>query len=105
MPLFHNGPADGLSLTLSRSPNFLRVCTLQGAVRTLESVSDAPESKEDVHVYKLLQGDYWLYPYQPMDHQMRNTFKWQQWCRDEVMRNKRCEEYGIPMKEWGQRSM
>jgi hypothetical protein len=119
MTTFTGGPADGQIMKLRRAPDFLRVTQRGGTFDALDMLADETEADETVCVYVLsgvptkvhisagkdsgwfMLGTYLFYAYQPFEHQMRNTERWQQWCRDEKMRNRLSIEYGVPMLQSG----
>lgn len=102
---FEDGPARGARLSLGRSPILLRVVIDRtGTVDALDQVDDTPRPGEAIHVYVLAEkpgvchidyrdtqgrrrgewrstGTYHLAPIQPEDAVLRDTARWQAWCR------------------------
>lgn len=100
MTSFLDGPAKGQSLSLKRSPVFLRVvCKVapeSGKLGPWDAL-DGPD--EVILVYRLAQNHgachvhqsggrggfypistYALSPHQPSDHILRDVNQWQKWC-------------------------
>jgi len=100
MTSFLNGPAQGKTLQLKRSPHFLRVVEANGKWDALDKLSDKPEKHETLYAYEItgtagqvhiygtkISGWYSLANYkfiasQPTDAQMRDAATWRQWCMD-----------------------
>jgi hypothetical protein len=100
MTRFKDGPAKGQLLMLNRSPIFLRVVEKDGKWDALDQWEDSPRPGESIHVYQRVgeagtchiyargggggffsAGDYEHVAEQPSDEDVRNTAKWQAWCR------------------------
>ena len=109
MSNFLNGPAAGNTLSLGRSPYFLRaVRDTGGKWDALDQLDDVPAANEEIFVYRLASepmvahidgrdpktgkrfgrwmsiADYVLHDVQPDDHSARNKAAWQQWCADQA---------------------
>lgn len=104
MTTFHQGPADGKILVLSRAPKFLRVVVDKGGkIDALDQLDDQPKITESIHVYQL-EGEvgrchiltrgkgghgsgwrviakYRFFPDQPADSEIRKTAAWRDWTR------------------------
>lgn len=109
MTTFTDGPAAGHTLTLGRSPTFLRVVIAPGKQPdALDQLEDEPEDGEEIHVY-LITGEpttmhidgrdpktgrrfgrwlscagYRLHHTQPEDATARNTESWRAWCAEQA---------------------
>lgn len=106
-----DGPAKGTSLSLGRSPYFLRVVRApDGKWDALDQLDDTPEPDEEIHVYRLASepvtahvdgrdpqtgkrfgrwlsiGTYVLHLTQPDDRTARDKAAWQEWCVEEGRR-------------------
>ena len=104
MTTFTNGPAKGSVLSLRRAPLFLRaVQDAKGNWDALDQIDDKPKSSETVTVYRLVENrgmihicsrskgkntggyfamaSYELHDEQPGDEIVRDTSKWQEWCK------------------------
>lgn len=55
MTTFEDGPAAGQTLSLSRSPRFLRVVADGGKFDALDQLHDEPKRSETIHVYVLVK--------------------------------------------------
>jgi hypothetical protein len=102
---FHDGPAKGQSLSLVRSPLFLRVCHCPaGAWDACDLPDDSPQPGEAVYAYRLVGGptrgmldytdaktgrrngrpfvmaEYAYCPDQPGEATMRDNESWRAWC-------------------------
>jgi hypothetical protein len=112
MTSFHDGPANGKTLTLKRAPLFLRVTVGQdGKIDALDQLDDAPMPDEKILVYRrrgeagslhidgrdkrgrrfgewYAYGEYDLFAEQPADEILRNNQRWRNWCevtRDQML--------------------
>lgn len=100
MTSFTGGPASGLKLLLHRSPRFLRVVELDGKWDACDQLNDTPAPNEKIYAYELEDepgrchlyfgggkggwyaiADYLFLSDQPCDADMRDTARWQAWCR------------------------
>lgn len=112
MSSFIGGPAAGVSLTLGRSPYFIRaVKDAQGKWDALDQLDDKPSPREEIHVYRI-EGEpitahvdgrdpvtgkrfgkwmsiatYTYYPAQPPDKTARNQEAWQRWCAEQYRKD------------------
>lgn len=111
MTKFENGPADGVLLSLRRSPALLRVVQdTEGRWDALDLLDDKPEAGETLYVYRLASATGWCHidfrdgrgrrvgrgeqiaTYQFVEDQpdqktMRDTASWQAWAREWVKQN------------------
>lgn len=109
MTEFINGPAVGQTLTLTRSPYFLRVVQ-DGAGKwdALDQLDDHPAADETIHVYHLTSepmtahvdgrdpvtgkrfgrwmqfAKYAIHPKQPDDKTARDNTRWREWAAKNV---------------------
>lgn len=107
MSTFHNGPAAGVTLQLSRAPIFLRVVRSSAGVwDALNQPDDTPAADEEIFVYQLdakpltahVDGldehgrrfgrwlaiaSYHLYATQPPDSILRDNTQWTAWCHQQ----------------------
>ncbi len=105
MTQFIDGPVAGKSLSLRRSPLFLRVViNSRGAIDALDLLTDTPGRSETIHVYlrrgKPMRGfidgkgisgpftlaSYALHERQPLDEQARDPEAWKAWATAEQAR-------------------
>lgn len=106
MTRFLDGPAEGLQLSLTRTPLFLRVCHDADAWDALDMLDDEPGDDETLYAYRrvgkptsmhidytdkvtrrraakwLLAAEYRVVPDQPSAMTMRDSDLWRQWCTD-----------------------
>lgn len=110
MTTFLDGPAAGKSLTLHRTPQFLRVVDNCGQWDALDQPDDAPELSETIYAYRVRrvlgsafidgqdrQGrrrgfriaivEYQHVEPQPDQATMRSQDGWAQWCEAQPKRN------------------
>jgi len=99
MTTFIDGPANGQTLTLKRSPKFLRVTEQHGKFDALDQLYDEPEAKETLYAYRLTAdhgmvhlnfgggrgGFYAIAEYkfvesQPDDTVLLHRDAWREWC-------------------------
>jgi len=105
MSRFLDGPAAGVSLSLGRSPVFLRVVRdPSGKWDALDQLGDSPAPNEEIHVYWRVSdpviahvdgrnpktgkrygswmsiADYVLHDAQPADDVARDKAAWPEWC-------------------------
>lgn len=107
MITFIDGPAQGKTLELHRTPIMLRVVksTLTGEWDALDQLDDTPKASEEIHVYRMRPGssgtvhvdyrdaktgrrrgswmkyaEYTLWPEQPADAIVRTNERWREWC-------------------------
>lgn len=102
MTRFDDGPAKGQSLTLERSPLYLRVVVdTGGKADALDQLDDEPKADEALYAYRRVsvgtmhvsysEGgrrkghweelvSYALCGVQPDERAMRDTALWRQWC-------------------------
>lgn len=104
MSKFHQGPADGEMLMISRAPRFLRVVVgPNNKIDALDLLEDTPAPEEEIHIYEIQTepitafvdgtkngrrfgravqiADYAYFPEQPADHEVRTTEAWQAWVQ------------------------
>lgn len=100
MTHFLDGPAQGKTLMLKRTPKYLRVVVdAKGDIDALDQLEDVPRPEESVFAYRLHEHkgavhlntgrgpgggfyqacDFKLIPNQPADAVLRSTKAWQQW--------------------------
>lgn len=104
MTTFLDGPAAGVTLSLSRAPLLLRVVqTKAGQWDALDQLDDTPRFGETIHVYQQASFDgrvhlcrsgkgsgwfviasYRLFPRPPADHEIRTTAAWRAWTTAQV---------------------
>jgi len=103
-----DGPAEGESLSLRRSPLFLRVVRSRtGHWDGLDQLDDQPKATETIFVYLRHTQDtpihfkmqrrsesgwyaratYKLFSVQPADCDARDKFRWQEWCVEQAKKN------------------
>ncbi len=116
MTTFEDGPAKGQTLMLHRATIFLRVVVDDKASGmlwdALDQPDDVPKATEKLYAYQCtgVRGSafvdgrdpktgkrfgnrvpitsYKLVKPQPTDAEMRSTFGWQKWCKEEADRQK-----------------
>lgn len=110
MTTFTDGPAEGKTLTLGRSPLFLRVVIAPGnKIDALDQLADTPAPEEEIQVYRCLTAnpttmhidgrdpttgkrfgrwlscaEYRLHHSQPDEETARDTDRWRAWCADQA---------------------
>lgn len=83
---FVGGPADGVELTLGRTPLFLRLVREETIVsdwlwHALDRVDDQPKSTETVYVYRWAgDGRYEFYDAKAGREVLADTARWREWC-------------------------
>jgi hypothetical protein len=104
MTIFDDGPAKGLTLSLSRAPVFLRVTQTPEGFDALDLIEDEPKPAEKLYAYRRIGEStmcfvdgvkdgrrtgwqeiiarYQLVKEQPSDERMRSKTAWQDWCRN-----------------------
>lgn len=109
MSNFIDGPAKGVTLSLSRAPVFLRVVLANGKWDALDQLSDTPRPEEAIFVYRrktdpitahidgrdpktgkrfanwMSIADYLFHHTQPDDKTLRDTAAWQAWCHSQKL--------------------
>jgi hypothetical protein len=108
MSNFLDGPAAGQTLSLGRSPVFLRaVCAPGGKWDALDQLDDTPQPDEQIHVYRRTSdpmtahvdgrdtktgkrfgrwmsiANYVLHHQQPDERTARDNDAWRQWCAEQ----------------------
>lgn len=110
MTRFEDGPAHGQVLSLSRATIFLRVVEENGVFDALDQPEDTPKPGEKIYAYQCAEyhgtafvdgtdketgrrkgwrsamATYRVVQNQPTDAEMRSTFGWQKWCKEEATR-------------------
>lgn len=111
MSNFLNGPAAGVTLSLGRSPYFLRVVmSPAGKWDALDQLEDTPAADEQIHVYRIASepavahidgrdpktgkrygrwlsvADYVLHDEQPDDRSARDTAAWRKWTEKQGLK-------------------
>jgi hypothetical protein len=98
-----NGPASGQRFQLKRCPLFLRVVqNKESEWDALDLIEDVPSAEEKVYCYRkrpevlraMVDGKNYSGPIMiaeydevteaPTDAEMRSTYGWQRWCRDQI---------------------
>ncbi len=105
MSNFLNGPAQGVHLSLGRSPYFLRVVrSPDGKWDALDQLDDKPADDEEIHVYRIASepvtahidgrdpvtgkrfgrwlsvADYKVHSEQPDSKTTKDNSAWKAWC-------------------------
>lgn len=114
MSTFLNGPAADVSLVIRRAPLYLRAVqsAKKGEWDALDQLNDEPKPKEKVFAYRKIRdvmkgfmdgqtkgggrrtgtyfehGEYVFVEPQPNDEIMRSREKWQEWCFQQVAKEK-----------------
>lgn len=108
MSNFLDGPAAGATLSLGRSPYFLRVVRAAGGKwDALDQLEDTPAANEEIHVYRIASepiiahvdgrnpttgkryerwmsiADYVIHREQPDDQTARDKTAWPAWCAEQ----------------------
>lgn len=98
MTHFEDGPAQGQTLMLKRSPRFLRVVRAGRTWDALDQLEDRAEPNETIYVYERVgepgrvhlncgrgggtfsMASYRFFSHQPPEADMRDNEAWQRWC-------------------------
>lgn len=89
-----DGPEAGITLSVTRTPRFLRIIHNGAHIAALDELDQQPEETEIIYIYQRIgplpaaaqcpAADYQFYHSQPPDRRARHPYGWESWVREQL---------------------